>query len=48
MLPLFIPVMDTNDRFLRKITIGQGKDEKNMTRQVRFAVSFMTLGHKFS
>lgn len=26
--------MDTNDRFLRKITIGQGPEEKGMTREV--------------
>ena len=27
-------VIDTNDRFLRKITIGQSATEKNFTRQV--------------
>ena len=27
-------VIDTNDRFLRKITIGQGKQEKGFTREV--------------
>ena len=30
-----ISVMDTNDRFLRSITIGQGPQEKGKTRQVR-------------
>ena len=28
-------VLDTNDRFLRKITVGQGRDEKGRTREVR-------------
>jgi formyltetrahydrofolate synthetase len=32
-------VMDTNDRFLRKITIGQADTEKNMTRQTQFDIS---------
>lgn len=32
-------VLDTNDRFLRKITIGQGKEEKNMTRQTQFDIT---------
>lgn len=26
--------MDTNDRFLRKITVGQGPNEKGHTREV--------------
>ena len=29
-----LTVIDTNDRFLRKITIGQSATEKNFTRQV--------------
>jgi formate--tetrahydrofolate ligase len=32
-------VMDVNDRFLRKITIGQGLDEKGMVRQTSFDIS---------
>lgn len=32
-------VMDTNDRFLRKITIGQADTEKNMTRQTQFDIA---------
>ncbi|XP_025200390.1 C-1-tetrahydrofolate synthase, cytoplasmic [Melanaphis sacchari] len=32
-------VMDTNDRFLRKITIGQSPTEKNQTRQTCFDIS---------
>lgn len=32
-------VMDTNDRFLRKITIGQSPTEKNRTRQTCFDIS---------
>ena len=32
-------VIDTNDRFLRKITIGQSPTEKNQTRQTKFAIS---------
>jgi methylenetetrahydrofolate dehydrogenase (NADP+)/methenyltetrahydrofolate cyclohydrolase/formyltetrahydrofolate synthetase len=32
-------VMDTNDRFLRKITIGQAATEKNMTRQTSFDIA---------
>ncbi|XP_020268887.1 formate--tetrahydrofolate ligase [Asparagus officinalis] len=32
-------VMDVNDRFLRKITIGQGPDEKGMTRETGFDIS---------
>ncbi|KAK7482180.1 hypothetical protein BaRGS_00026529 [Batillaria attramentaria] len=32
-------VMDTNDRFLRKITIGQGPQEKNMTRETQFDIT---------
>jgi len=31
--------MDTNDRFLRKITIGQSTTEKNYTRQTCFDIS---------
>lgn len=32
-------VIDTNDRFLRKITIGQSPTEKNHTRQTCFDIS---------
>jgi len=32
-------VMDTNDRFLREITIGQGPEEKGMTRQTGFDIT---------
>jgi formate--tetrahydrofolate ligase len=32
-------VMDVNDRFQRKITIGQGPDEKGMVRQTSFDIS---------
>lgn len=31
--------MDINDRFLRKITIGQGEAEKGKTRQCQFDIS---------
>lgn len=29
-------VLDVNDRFLRKITVGQGKQEKGFTRETQF------------
>ncbi|EPS70717.1 10-formyltetrahydrofolate synthetase, partial [Genlisea aurea] len=32
-------VMDVNDRFLRKITIGQGPEEKGMIRETGFDIS---------
>jgi methylenetetrahydrofolate dehydrogenase (NADP+) / methenyltetrahydrofolate cyclohydrolase / formyltetrahydrofolate synthetase len=32
-------VMDINDRFLRKITVGQGPAEKNMSRETQFDIS---------
>lgn len=32
-------VIDTNDRFLRKITIGQSPTEKNRTRETKFVIS---------
>ncbi|XP_041352979.1 C-1-tetrahydrofolate synthase, cytoplasmic-like isoform X2 [Gigantopelta aegis] len=32
-------VMDTNDRFLRKITIGQGPQEKGRTRETQFDIA---------
>ncbi|KAI9093756.1 formate--tetrahydrofolate ligase-domain-containing protein [Phlyctochytrium arcticum] len=32
-------VMDTNDRFLRKITVGQGPQEKGYTRQTGFDIA---------
>ncbi|XP_071735314.1 formate--tetrahydrofolate ligase-like [Rutidosis leptorrhynchoides] len=32
-------VMDVNDRFLRKITVGQGPDEKGMMRETGFDIS---------
>ena len=35
--PVFVClVIDTNDRFLRKITIGQSATEKGYEREVRF------------
>lgn len=30
----FLSVVDTNDRFLRKITVGQASTEKGFSRQV--------------
>lgn len=33
------PVLDTNDRFLRKITIGQSPTEKDKTRECQFDIS---------
>ena len=33
------PVIDTNDRFLRKITIGQSPTEKNHTRVCQFDIT---------
>jgi formyltetrahydrofolate synthetase len=35
----FRRVVDTNDRFLRTITIGQGPEEKGMTRQTGFDIT---------
>jgi methylenetetrahydrofolate dehydrogenase (NADP+)/methenyltetrahydrofolate cyclohydrolase/formyltetrahydrofolate synthetase len=35
----FCTVLDVNDRFLRKITIGQSPTEKNMTRTETFSIS---------
>nr|XP_058948550.1 C-1-tetrahydrofolate synthase, cytoplasmic-like [Pocillopora verrucosa] len=35
----FQRVIDTNDRFLRKITIGQSATEKNFTRQTQFDIT---------
>ncbi len=35
----FRRVVDTNDRFLREITIGQGPEEKGMTRQTGFDIT---------
>lgn len=32
-------VMDTNDRFLRKITVGQGPMEKGHSRQTSFDIT---------
>ncbi len=32
-------VMDVNDRFLRKITVGQAATEKNMTRETNFDIT---------
>ena len=32
-------VVDTNDRFLRRITIGQGPEEKGMTRETGFDIT---------
>lgn len=36
---IFMAVLDTNDRFLRKITIGQSPTEKGYTREVGLFVS---------
>ena len=36
---VFRRVLDTNDRFLRGITIGEGKDEKGMTRKTAFDIT---------
>lgn len=33
------PVIDTNDRFLRKVTIGQSPTEKGHTRECQFDIS---------
>lgn len=35
----FTIVVDINDRFLRKITIGQSPTEKGKTRQTSFCIS---------
>ena len=35
-------VLDTNDRFLRKITIGQSATEKGFTREVDLLFSIYT------
>ena len=34
-----IVVIDTNDRYLRKITIGQSITEKGFTRETSFSIS---------
>ena len=34
-----VTVVDVNDRFLRKITIGQSGTEKNMTRETNFCIT---------
>lgn len=36
---MFVSVIDTNDRFLRKITIGQSPTEKGKTRETSFRIS---------
>lgn len=36
---ILLTVIDTNDRFLRKITIGQSPTEKGYTRESGFVVS---------
>lgn len=36
---MHVSVMDTNDRFLRSITIGQGPQEKGKTRQCQFDIT---------
>src|ERR1700732_2813419 len=33
------PVVDTNDRFLREITVGQGPEEKGATRVTGFDIA---------
>ena len=40
-VPLCLPitVMDTNDRYLRKITIGQSPTEKGYTRETQFDIT---------
>ncbi|CAB0035950.1 unnamed protein product [Trichogramma brassicae] len=35
----FTRVIDTNDRYLRKVTIGQNSTEKNLTRESSFKIS---------
>lgn len=35
-------VIDTNDRFLRKITVGQSPTEKGHTRETKFAISVVS------
>lgn len=35
-------VIDTNDRFLRKITVGQSPTEKGHTRETKFAISVIS------
>lgn len=35
-------VIDTNDRYLRKITIGQSPTEKGKTRETKFAISVVS------
>lgn len=32
-------VLDTNDRFLRKITVGQGEQEQGKTRETGFDIA---------
>ena len=34
-------VIDTNDRYLRKITIGQSATEKGRTREVSITMNFL-------
>lgn len=36
---LFFSVVDLNDRYLRKITIGQSPTEKGFTRETSFDIS---------
>jgi len=36
-------VIDTNDRFLRKITVGQSPTEQGKTREVRLSCVFLFL-----
>ena len=38
-LLLFLAVLDTNDRFLRKIRIGMGEAEKGHERDCQFDIS---------
>lgn len=38
-LRIFILVLDVNDRYLRKITIGQSPTEKGYTRETSFTIS---------
>lgn len=42
-MSFFFSVVDTNDRFLRKITIGQASTEKGQIREVRCISAFTDL-----
>ena len=40
---MYISVIDTNDRFLRKMTIGQSPTEKGHSREVRAEVIYLLI-----